>query len=317
MICEPVNIDGSVDVKLCSKCGEVKTLSEFHKQSKGKHGRMPRCIQCSKEDKKEAALKPKNIPLEKACLNCKEIKLATKFSVDNMRSDGLQAVCKDCSSDYMARKKTLIKTTVESKTCNVCLIVQPASEFAKWGYSSDGLTTRCKSCKKIYALEYKNKPKEEVEFKQCSECGEIKESSKFNKDSYSSDLLRSRCKECMKNYNAGHYKNNPEIAQASRAQRRAQKLLATPSWFDDQCKKLERKIHKERLALTEATGLEYHVDHIHPLQGENFSGLHVPWNWQVIVGMENLSKKNKPPLDEIDLFFHFTMKELEAEYGPK
>ena len=77
---------------------------------------------------------------------------------------------------------------------------------------------------------------------------------------------------------------NPERRRVYRAARRAKKLQAQPRWltFEHRAEIL-RWYRRAR-----AEGLE--VDHIVPLQGKNVSGLHVPWNMQLLTPIDNARK---------------------------
>lgn len=72
---------------------------------------------------------------------------------------------------------------------------------------------------------------------------------------------------------------------------RSAKSERMPSWlnsgqlFEMEC------VYTYCSALRKA-GLDYHVDHATPLRGQSVSGLHVPWNLQVLPGRENMSKGN-------------------------
>lgn len=87
-------------------------------------------------------------------------------------------------------------------------------------------------------------------------------------------------------------KNNVAYTRANSVRRRVAKIYRTPPWlnaghfFEMEC------IYRYCNSLRDI-GMNFHVDHIAPLQGEKVSGLHVPWNLQVIHASENLSKGNK------------------------
>jgi hypothetical protein len=86
---------------------------------------------------------------------------------------------------------------------------------------------------------------------------------------------------------------NPDKRAASVAQRRAAKLNRTPQWLSNTQRKQIVQHYTEAKQLSKLLGEWYVVDHIIPLQGKNVSGLHVPWNLQVIPRIDNLVKSNK------------------------
>jgi 5-methylcytosine-specific restriction endonuclease McrA len=66
-----------------------------------------------------------------------------------------------------------------------------------------------------------------------------------------------------------------------------------PSWLTLEDLKQIEEIYLKAKNMSKQTGLEYHVDHIIPLNGKNVSGLHVPSNLQILLASDNLSKSNK------------------------
>jgi 5-methylcytosine-specific restriction endonuclease McrA len=76
------------------------------------------------------------------------------------------------------------------------------------------------------------------------------------------------------------------------AKRNAAKLQRTPKWLNDGHLFEIESVYNYCSALRRI-GLNYHVDHIVPLQGKIISGLHLPWNLQVLPAKINWVKGNK------------------------
>ena len=89
------------------------------------------------------------------------------------------------------------------------------------------------------------------------------------------------------------FKNNAGIAKAKRARRRASMSNSTPNWLTDIQKAQIAEFYEIATALETQTGIKHHVDHIVPLKANCISGLHVPWNLQILTANENLSKGNR------------------------
>lgn len=82
------------------------------------------------------------------------------------------------------------------------------------------------------------------------------------------------------------FKANPGKANAKTAKRFAAKRQRTPKWLT------KDHYHQITNIYIEASRLGMTVDHIVPLRGKIVSGLHVPWNLQILSASENYRKGN-------------------------
>lgn len=85
---------------------------------------------------------------------------------------------------------------------------------------------------------------------------------------------------------------NRDKVNAKWMKRDAAKKNRTPSWLTEDDLWIIEQAYDIAIRRSKAVGIAFHVDHIVPLQGKTVSGLHVPWNLQVIPAKQNQSKSN-------------------------
>lgn len=88
-------------------------------------------------------------------------------------------------------------------------------------------------------------------------------------------------------------RENPGKTSENTANRRAAKRKRTPAWLTEDQRRQMRRMYEEAARRTRETGVKWQVDHIVPLLGNGVCGLHVPWNLQLLTGLENQKKGNK------------------------
>lgn len=175
----------------------------------------------------------------------------------------------------------------------------------KLGHNYDKDKRICPECRKTYITKY-NKEKPEKTRLASAKWQSLNPMlyKAAKKKHYESNLYSERYKRqlwCTSNSDKNVLlkkewrKNNLGKCAAHTAKRRAIILQATPPWLTkDHLAEIEEfyVLAQELAWLNQDVGV-FHVDHIVPLQGENVSGLHVPWNLQLLSASENLSKGNK------------------------
>lgn len=188
-----------------------------------------------------------------------ELKLLCEFSKDKHMSDGHMYVCRVCNREktHQWQKNNKIKRNLNSKKNYIANEEKRIKKIEK---------NKCRN-KKIYYANLELSRKTQNEYK------------KLNIEKTKINSAKNRKKHYFKilEYNA---------------RRKASKLQATPAWLTGIQKMQLQWFYAAAKMMSETSGIKHHVDHIHPLQGDGFNGLHVPWNLRVIKASENISKHN-------------------------
>lgn len=159
------------------------------------------------------------------------------------------------------------------KKCSLCGVEKPLFEFNKHKNRKDGHQTACRICNKNYVIKHYYNNQDQI--------------AEQRKQKYPGVQKR------RLEYGKTHYENNKAQYFARSAIRRSTKLQRTPPWLSEECALEIKTLYTRAQLIKQFTGEIWHVDHIVPLKGKKVSGLHVPWNLQLLPAEENLSKANK------------------------
>lgn len=104
---------------------------------------------------------------------------------------------------------------------------------------------------------------------------------------------RAKNSERITSYRVAYHAKNRDRSNQYCAARRSAKMKRTPAWFSEFDEFVMAEANHLVILRKEATGIEWQVDHMIPLQGKSASGLHVGANIQVMPAYFNRSKRNK------------------------
>ena len=217
----------------------------------------------------------------KVCSKCKETKFFDMFRRSKTKKDGYRSQCKACEKAYYEANKEKISEKKKAYR-------EANKEKIKDYYEAN--KERILERNKTYREANKDKIKvyREANKERLSEYSKAYyESNKEKKKAY-----REANKDKLSEYFKAYREANKDKGSENQSRYRSMKREAIPKFLRN-CE-VERKrlqdTYKLRQLISEATGIEHHVDHMWPLSkgGPHWSG-----NLQIITATENLSKNAK------------------------
>ena len=167
---------------------------------------------------------------------------------------------------------------MSDKVCACCKQTKLIEEFNKDRQKKDGLTSYCKSCNSL---------------KNSSFYARTKKTSKTNVkrgkltvNEYAS-IWRNENKETVKKARDRWASKNTHKLREKGMRRYISQTQQTPKWLN-----LGHKAEIEGFYFFCQLFKGYQVDHIVPIRGKSVSGMHVPWNLQVLTAEQNRAKSN-------------------------
>lgn len=176
------------------------------------------------------------------------------------------------------------------KTCTRCKMTKPYTDFSKLTKARDGYQYQCKECKLEQQKSNPNRTNVVKKYRDANRevCNERSIKSQNKKREYYTQKSLDWQKANRDRVNANrrkNYKINPSI-EIERVRRRKNRINGN---------KLEPAYQAEvdGIYLFCSIFKGFEVDHVVPLNGELVSGLHVPYNLQILPVRENRSKGNR------------------------
>lgn len=259
-------------MKQCTGCKESRNLSQFSKDARSKDGLQLRCKTCNDFYYRANREKKLNYGKEYCQKHAEDIKAYKK----EYRIANQDAIRLDSHNRYMSdREGRLLKSKTYQKLHKEKYALYSKQYFQN---NKDVLLQRSAQYRKNHS-------------KKISTYLSIYR--KINKEKLSAMQKAYYVSNPNKEYRAAYRKSNPHVHAAINAKRRAAKLQRTPQWLSKLQKDNMKLFYEAAAKMTKEIGIKFAVDHIIPLQNENVSGLHVPWNLQVLTKKENCSKGNE------------------------
>lgn len=225
------------------------------------------------------------------CTKCGAYKVWDMFSLFRKGKNGRSSQCKACTSIYaeayrVANRVKLVEGLRAYYQANRLTLLEKEAERRRSNPEAYRLRDRARQPEKLVAQRARKAANPDKYIVRAREWRLANLERALAQERAYRDANPDKVKAATKAYRAA----NPHKQREADQRRRALKTKALPLWVS---REAISEVFKESQRLTEATGIQHHVDHIIPLQHPQVCGLHVPANLKAIPAQLNHYKNNK------------------------